>query len=635
MFNAVFAKRHIYSLIVIALLEICIADKIEMLENEAALHFAYEWLATPKMYFGVILPSKNLFKVHDILTLTKKINSYVEGKSAYFLINSNITKFKTIPHTQKELIWYPFNTRHYDMNCLFLGSPRYDRLYKKHFLFLHEYRNNINFSFETCKIRFDSRLVTYRQQQNNQSTVEFEEIYKIDENENKLEKNTLREIVKGRKDMQLSTLNLSIWNRRKSLKGINFKAVSIKSSKTTTFVKKSKDSKGNVVIHHSGYFGSILEHMMQDLNFSLNTSVADKSFNDIVMEVGSGRYDIGINSFAHILARDNYADYSRELLESSFGLFYVKEQQKLYMETFLNPFTSNTWVVLTAYIIVMISGFTLVTMVKGKKTHVSTLKRICELIQKGSNMVLRSLISKRQSAEPINFSSKISFLALVFTGFFVFSMYRAVLVSFLATEEDNPPIGNLKELVHSDYRLAVPKGSAVEGLFLNAATDSDEYQVYKNNKILSFQESANGFANMMVYQDPKASKTVLYYVYAAIQINKNYPCKLALIKGSKSKFGSEGMIFSKRSPWVDYLNYHLFRMKESGLIERLYERDMVKRSISCPNEYTINRVVKKPGPVDTNKTISLYLVLVAGFGMSSLFLLGETLSARQQQLTSV
>ena len=176
MSNAISAKFAISSLIAMTALDFCISDKIEMLENEAALHFANQWLATPKMYIGVILPNKYSLKVHEVVYLAKNFNSDGEGKSAYFMIHSNVTKFKTIPHTQNELIWYPFDIRNYELNCLFLGSPWYDRLYKKHFMFLNEHRNNETSSFESCKIRFDSRLVTYRRKQNNQSAVEFEEI---------------------------------------------------------------------------------------------------------------------------------------------------------------------------------------------------------------------------------------------------------------------------------------------------------------------------------------------------------------------------------------------------------------------------------------------------------------------------
>ena len=137
------------------------------------------------------------------------------------------------------------------MDCLFLDSSRHNRLHKKHFLFLHENDDNNTFSLKSCPIRFDSRLVTYRKKQNDQSIVEFKEIYKIDMYKNRLEKNTLGEMIIGRKDLLLSSLHKSIWNRRKLLKGRVFNAVSIKSSNTTTIVNKSKDSKGNIVVHYS------------------------------------------------------------------------------------------------------------------------------------------------------------------------------------------------------------------------------------------------------------------------------------------------------------------------------------------------------------------------------------------------
>ena len=627
MLITMYAKCCISILIVIAVLELCAANEIEILQHEAALEFAQKWLAIPKMYVDVIIPNKYLSKARDILKLIKKTLSGNNGRNAYFIFKLNQTIFKTIPHTQSELIWYPFDIGNYGMDCLFLDSSRDDLSYKKHFLLLDENKHNYTLSFGSCKIQFDSRLVVYRKKPKSELTVEFEEIYKIDENQNRLEKNDLGEIIVGRNGMRLALFSSSIWNRRKSLKGKVFNAVSLSGSQMTMTVMKSKDSEGNSVISYSGYHADVMRHLMQALNFSLNTTVSDKTANDIVMEVGSGRYDIGLNSFAHILSRDDYADYSLEILDSSVGLFYFKEQNKLYMQTFLDPFASQTWILLNTYIVVMISGFIPASMVIGNRNHVSTRKRIIELLQKGSDVVLRSVISKRQSSEPLIFSSKTAFLVLVLTGFSIFSMYRAVLVAFLATEEDNPPIRNLKELINSEYSLAVPKGTAEEAKFVNAPIDSDEHQVHKNKKIVTFPRgSANEFANLMVGKDPKASKTVLYWIYEVIQMNDNYPCKLALIKGSRRKPASEGMIFQKGWPWTDFFNYHLLEMKESGLMERLYKRNMKKPSKSCPNEYMINRIVKTEA-VGINKIFSLYVALLGGFGTSLLILLVERLSA--------
>ena len=133
MFIMVYRKYCISYLIVIAGLASGASYKIESFQNEAALQFAQKWLATPRMYVGVILPNKRQFNIRDIIRLTKKINSECKGKHAYFMVTSNITKYKTIAHSQKELIWYPFDIENYDTDCRFLDSTRYDRLYKKTF----------------------------------------------------------------------------------------------------------------------------------------------------------------------------------------------------------------------------------------------------------------------------------------------------------------------------------------------------------------------------------------------------------------------------------------------------------------------------------------------------------------------
>ena len=227
MYFQIYAKYCISSLVGIVFSGICVAGEMEMHINEAALEFAQKWLASPKMYVGLILPNGYPFSINDVVKLTKKINSDVEGRNAYLMVNSNVTIFNKIPHTQNELIWYPFDIENYDINCLFLDSSRYERLYKKHFLFSYEKTQQASFSFDTCKVRFDSRLAIYHMNHTSKSIVQFDEVYKITENGNTLMRNTLGEIILGQKEMLVSGLNTYIWNRRKSLDGRIFNAVSI------------------------------------------------------------------------------------------------------------------------------------------------------------------------------------------------------------------------------------------------------------------------------------------------------------------------------------------------------------------------------------------------------------------------
>ena len=605
----------------------CVEGRIEKPENRIALRFGYQWLKSPKMYLGIMVPSKRHFRTRNVVNVAKKINAGYMGRPSFIMINSNLSKYNVILHQQDELLWYPFNINDYGMDCLFSDSSRYDRLHKKHFLFLYEDMDNDTFPFESCKIRFDSRFVLYHKKQKKRLVVEFEEIYKINESENRLEKNILGEIFEDQMEIMVPGLKNPIWKRRQSLKGTFFTAVSKNRRSWTLTVKKYKDLEGNQIIHYSGYIPDIMRQLIQILNFSLITHVSNLPFNDIVMEVGSGRYDIGYQSFSHSFSRSNHVDFSFGLWKPSYGLFYVKENQKCSMGTFLHPFTSPTWSLVTTYIVVIVIGNILVEIIIGRHAHLSVLKKISESLQQGSDIVLRSLIAKRQCSEPQIWSYKISFIIIVLAGYVIFTMYRAALVAFLAAEEDNPPIGNLKELVNSDYSLALRKGTIMDARFSNAVTGSDEYQVNKNEKIVKFTEPLDKILDLMVGNDPKASNTILFDIYETVRTSEHYPCRLSQITGSSRKTWPDGLLFKKNWPWTDFFNYHLLAMKESGWMDRLYQQNMKKMIRACPNEHTINRIVKEPRPVGTDKTFSLYVALVIGLVISLLLLLVENLVA--------
>ena len=153
----------------------------------------------------------------------------------------------------------------------------------------------------------------------------------------------------------------------------------------------------------------------------------------------------------------------------------------------------------------------------------------------------------------------------------------------------------------------------------------------KKKKIIQFTGSERRFVDLMVEKAPTASNTILFQLEYVMELSKYYPCKVSKIKGSSRRDASAGMVFKKGWPWADLFNHHLLMMKESGLTERLYQRNKKKLSRSCPNEYIINRVIKKPHPVGTNKTISLYVALAIGLAASLMFLIMEKLVGREDR----
>ena len=149
----------------------------------------------------------------------------------------------------------------------------------------------------------------------------------------------------------------------------------------------------------------------------------------------------------------------------------------------------------------------------------------------------------------------------------------------------------------------------------------------KRGKIVRFPESSTvRVVDLMVKNDPTASQTILFDYDFDIQSSQEYPCNLSKIRGFSWKAHQSGMIFKKNWHLTEFFNHHLLVMKETGLMERVYQRHLKKTSNSCPDDYNIKKSVKEPRPVGINKTFSLYIALVIGIATSLLLLLVEKLS---------
>ena len=90
------------------------------------------------------------------------------------------------------------------------------------------------------------------------------------------------------------------------------------------------------------------------------------------------------------------------------------------------------------------------------------------------------------------------------------------------------------------------------------------------------------------------------------------------------------MPFKKNWEYTELFNYHFLTMKEKGVMERSYQRNMEERETMCPKEHIMHRIVKDPRPVGINKTFSLYILLFVGVVAALIFLLAEAFYAKCQ-----
>ena len=154
----------------------------------SALTFTEKWLTTPKLYVDMMLPTKHPFRINDVVKFAGSIQN-----NAYFIIGSNIIKYKNIKYNQTKLVWFPFEITTYDYDCNSISESSQYWEQQNYFLFFTGARLNGDDYFQHCRIRFDSNIVLYSLHNKTGlgSAIQFKEVYKIKMHESKLTTNIL------------------------------------------------------------------------------------------------------------------------------------------------------------------------------------------------------------------------------------------------------------------------------------------------------------------------------------------------------------------------------------------------------------------------------------------------------------
>jgi hypothetical protein len=161
--------------------------ELDASSSDSALMFSMEWLGTPKLYIGLILPTETTFRIKNIVELVKRMTKNYKD-SAYFLATNNITRYKSMTSPQNDLLWLPFEFKDYHLDCQVLSAFGNNRMHKKHILLLTRRHSIVNDYFERCEIQFNSEIVVYYRHNQTKfvSKIRFEEIYKSKQNQMKL-----------------------------------------------------------------------------------------------------------------------------------------------------------------------------------------------------------------------------------------------------------------------------------------------------------------------------------------------------------------------------------------------------------------------------------------------------------------
>lgn len=604
------------------------ADDLGIPHFESALRFSEKWLGTPKLYIEMVLPTNIPFRIKYPINFVKK-TANISKDNTYFLITSNMASYKHISSPQPELLWLPYETKHYSMDCHLLNFLSNATRSQIHLLLFIDVEKNVNGYFGPCEITFNSKIVVYYHQNETElsSSIIFEEIYKIQKHQQKLHRNILVIYDINLNEIHFDGLNTFIWERRKNLQGINFTSISEISPPSVMRIENSSNSNGDNIVHPTGYYPDIMKHLMFMLNFSIITALPQKRHNwtYLVEVLANGVYDIGYGGFGHTRSRIDLVDFSYGIIAQSSELFYVKHSTDLRFDVFLKPFHVGTWNILSLSIFTLICGYIIIAVVLQPGTSLpSFLQNVISNFKKATNFVLRVFIGKRISTEPSWLSSRLAFLVLVLGGFVIISLYRSLLVAFVAVEIETPPITSLDELKKSNYILAVGENTMMDDAFLNATPGTVEYELNNSKKIFRFSGSYEKHIEKMNDTRRVESNTILYHVDNGIMFSEHYPCSLFHVRNQHKSFKqSNGWIFKRHWQYTTFFNYHLLIMKEKGVMDKLFQPYLKTTKEPCSDQLHIRPLLRRPKAVGLNTTVSGYVIVFTGLICSAIVLLLE------------
>ena len=195
-----------------------------------------------------------------------------------------------------------------------------------------------------------------------------------------------------------------------------------------------------------------------------------------------------------------------------------------------------------------------------------------------------------------------------------------MLVAFIAVEIKGPPISSLKELERSKYKLAIPKDTSTDNVFLHALYGSDEDKLQKGQNILRFNKSMEDIIDEVISKEHNTPSMIFFDVYQILKFSKHFPCMVSDIPHYQHSKSSQGMIFKKNWPFTELFNYYLLIMKEKGIMDRFFQPYIKSTEETCPEYQRMRPILKAPKAVENHTVFFLYLILSTGVVRVTIFL---------------
>ena len=263
---------------------------------------------------------------------------------------------------------------------------------------------------------------------------------------------------------------------RKNLEGHEFKTV-IGHWKPFTYDIAPIREDGSLVTSASGYVMDIISNMQKELNFSMKM-IYTKGWSNMVDKVNRKEADFACTGFSLTLKRSKLVDFSFPLASTSLRMFYARDPSAVNWKLYFYSFRTDSWIGFILAFVISTLLFGLITYLTNYSLTSSTVN--FSMLQSLS-FVIFSQIGKRFPQEPKLISLRTGFFTISLIGFFLISIYKAMLGASLAIKVFKDPITDLHELLdRNDLDLIVSGTSSVKDYFKDAKPGSYQHQLWLN-----------------------------------------------------------------------------------------------------------------------------------------------------------
>uniref|UniRef100_T1JNS8 Ionotropic glutamate receptor C-terminal domain-containing protein n=1 Tax=Strigamia maritima TaxID=126957 RepID=T1JNS8_STRMM len=352
-----------------------------------------------------------------------------------------------------------------------------------------------------------------------------------------------------------------------------------------------------------GYFGQILNnfHTFEDNSMQRQTIWIVCQWkldrNSWIGDLTNESADIACGLVMTRL-RKNYINFSPPLFPIQFDVIYRRlDQHEWNYSFYLQPCNMKIWCIFAISLIVILVKILANKRLKKKNCTDCVINFINEFLLCWPFVLLGNLNCISLKSIKFVFAIYVAFSMLI-----LFS-YSSVLTSLLATTKMKIPFSSLEDMLEKkNFLPVITYGHKLEEIFMKPP--------YENRTVLKVKSSKKAIE--VIYSEKFGFLSSLLNVQHLIHRNCSFAVAPHFID---REFGR--IAYSKQFEYVDYFNYKILLLKETGILSAEFKRFFPSFE-SCPEEPF--------NPISFGQIIGPFILIMSGILISILLLIIELIA---------